>query len=186
MEMKPSQTETDSAILDIQDVVMRFGGVTALKGIRYRVPAGIIQAVIGPNGAGKTTLFHCVSGMLLPTSGSILFGGEPVQGLPPHQVARRGISRTFQHVALFQHMSVLENVLAGTHMRYRNFVWDAVARSRRFRREEREARELALALLEKTGLADNRQMAVDWTLVVHTEKAHGVIADIDPTLAVTA
>ncbi len=155
MNMKPAQPVTDDALLELQDVLMQFGGVTALKGIRYDVPAGIIQAVIGPNGAGKTTLFHCISGMLQPTSGTIRFSGESLQGLQPHQIAQRGISRTFQHVALFQHMSVLENVMLGRHPRTRCGFFATGFRLPGMRREERQIGDSAMEYLDFVGLADS-------------------------------
>ena len=134
---------------------MQFGGVTALRGIDYTVPAGIIQAVIGPNGAGKTTLFHCISGMLKPTSGAVIFEGEPIDGLPPHQIAMRGISRTFQHVALFQHMTVLENVMLGRHPRTRSGFFSTGFRLPTMRREERRIVQAASEYLGFVGLSDS-------------------------------
>jgi branched-chain amino acid transport system ATP-binding protein len=138
---------------------MRFGGVTALRSIHYSVPSGIIQGVIGPNGAGKTTLFHCVSGLLQPSSGTVTFNGESINGLPPHRIARRGISRTFQHVALFQHMSVLENVMVGRHPRTRSGFFSTGFRLPAMRREERRIAEASLGYLDFVGLADSAQLA---------------------------
>jgi branched-chain amino acid transport system ATP-binding protein len=143
------------AVLEIRDLLMQFGGVTALRGIGYTVPSGIIQAVIGPNGAGKTTLFHCISGMLRPNRGALLFEGEPIGGLPPHQIAWRGISRTFQHVALFQHMTVLENVMLGRHPRTRSGFFATGFRLPGMRREERRIVETAREYLDFVGLADS-------------------------------
>jgi branched-chain amino acid transport system ATP-binding protein len=153
--MKAQQPVTDHGILELQDVLVQFGGVTALKGIRYAVPAGIIQAVIGPNGAGKTTLFHCISGMLQPTAGTIKFNGVSVQGLQPHQIARKGISRTLQHVALFQQMSVLENVMLGRHPRTYSGFFSTGFRLPGMRREERRIGNSALEYLDFVGLADS-------------------------------
>jgi branched-chain amino acid transport system ATP-binding protein len=115
--MKGSLTESSSGLLQLNGVHMQFGGITALKGIHYTVPSGIIQAVIGPNGAGKTTLFHCISGLLQPTSGRMVFDGCELTGMEPHRIAQLGISRTFQHVALFKSMTVLENAMVGRHPR---------------------------------------------------------------------
>lgn len=155
--MTHSQPSSPGSILQLDDVSMRFGGVTALRSIHYSVPAGIIQAVIGPNGAGKTTLFHCISGLLQPTSGAVTFNGEPINGLLPHQIARRGISRTFQHVALFQHMSVLENVMVGRHPRTHSGFFSAGFRLPAMRREERQIAEASLGYLDFVGLADSAQ-----------------------------
>lgn len=110
-------------MLELRDVQMHFGGVTALKGISYTVPSNIIQAVIGPNGAGKTTLFHCISGLLSPSAGEIFFLDQKINGLPPHRIAQLGISRTFQHVALFKSMTVLENIMLGRHPRTSSGFW---------------------------------------------------------------
>ncbi|MCE5243876.1 MAG: ABC transporter ATP-binding protein [Syntrophobacteraceae bacterium] len=142
-------------LLELADVGMQFGGVTALKDIRYEVPPGIIQAVIGPNGAGKTTLFHCISGLLKPTSGSIRFEGRPIEGFAPHRIAEAGISRTFQHVALFKKMTVLENVMVGRHPRSRSGFFAAGLRFPSMRREERRIREDAMSRLDFVGLADS-------------------------------
>ncbi|MCE5333864.1 MAG: ABC transporter ATP-binding protein [Desulfobacteraceae bacterium] len=141
-------------ILDIRDVLMRFGGVTALQEIDYAVPGGVIQAIIGPNGAGKTTLFNCISGRTAPTSGTISFEGLEIQGLAPHRIAELGISRTFQHVALFKRMSVLENVMLGRHPRTRCGFLAAGFRVGGMRAEERRIREKALDYLDFVGLAE--------------------------------
>ena len=116
-------------ILTLQQVEMNFGGVIALNRVSCEIPQGMIHAVIGPNGAGKTTLFNCVSGLLRPSAGAILLEGRPIQGLPPNQIARLGISRTFQHIALFKNMSVLENVMLGRHVRSRAGFWRPVCDS---------------------------------------------------------
>ena len=107
-------------LLRIEGLEKRFGGVAALHAIDYEVPGGIIQAVIGPNGAGKTTLFNCISGVLKPSSGAILLDERRIESLPPHRIAELGVSRTFQHVALFKRMTVLENVMIGRHPRSRS------------------------------------------------------------------
>jgi branched-chain amino acid transport system ATP-binding protein len=141
-------------ILELYDIRMQFGGITALKGLDYNVPPGIIQAVIGPNGAGKTTLFHCISGLHQPTSGHILFEGRQISGQRPHRVAESGISRTFQHVALFKSMSVLENIMVGRHCRTHSGFWTTGLRFPGMRTEEKRIREMALDHLEFVGLSD--------------------------------
>ncbi len=150
--MTSTAAPSQDPILRLKDVRMQFGGVTALKGIQYDVPSGIVQSIIGPNGAGKTTLLNCISGVLHPTEGRILFRGEPVDGLPPHRIAQRGLSRTFQHVALFGQMSVLENVMVGRHTRTRAGFWAAGLRIPAMRREEAKIREAARAWLQFVGL----------------------------------
>lgn len=152
--MPGSEKKSILPILELRDVRMNFGGVAALKGILHGVPEGIIQAVIGPNGAGKTTLFHCISGLLRPTSGSILFQGQEISGFVPHRIARLGISRTFQHVALFKSMTVLENVMLGRHPRTRSGFWATGFRLPGMRREERRIRESAESYLELVGLKE--------------------------------
>ena len=105
--------------LEVSGVSKRFGGVQAVSGVSFRLRQGMIKAVIGPNGAGKTTLFNMVSGFSTPDRGTITFGGHPIHGCRPHQVAARGISRTFQNIRLFEHLSALENVMVGRHLRGR-------------------------------------------------------------------
>ncbi|HYA32087.1 MAG TPA: ABC transporter ATP-binding protein, partial [Thermodesulfovibrionales bacterium] len=107
------------SLLSVQGVSLRFGGLQAVDDVSFDVPEGVIKALIGPNGAGKTTLFHLISGMLRPDSGSIVFDGRPVQGLRPHQIAAKGMARTFQHIRLFPKMTVLENVMIGRHIHSR-------------------------------------------------------------------
>jgi branched-chain amino acid transport system ATP-binding protein len=106
-------------LLEIESLSREFGGVTALQDVAFQVTEGEILGVIGPNGAGKTTLFNCITGMLAPTRGSIRFRGAPIQGLKPHQIARRGIARTFQIVRPFPQLTLTENVLvAHGHRKY--------------------------------------------------------------------
>jgi branched-chain amino acid transport system ATP-binding protein len=106
-------------LLEIESLSREFGGVTALQDVAFQVAEGEILGVIGPNGAGKTTLFNCITGMLAPTRGSIRFRGIPIQGMKPHQIARRGIARTFQIVRPFPQLTLTENVLvAHGHRKY--------------------------------------------------------------------
>jgi branched-chain amino acid transport system ATP-binding protein len=146
------------AILSLQQVTMSFGGVAALDGVNCRIASGIIHAVIGPNGAGKTTLFNCISGLLRPTSGSIEMEGRRVDGLPPHRVARLGISRTFQQVALFSRMTVLENVMLGRHLRTKAGFWATGLRFPGMRSEERHIRANAIQYLDFVGLGDTAEL----------------------------
>ncbi len=145
-------------ILEIRNLGMRFGGVAALHNINYAAPPGIIQALIGPNGAGKTTLFNCISGMVPPSEGVVSFIGREIQGLAPHKIAALGISRTFQHVALFSKMSVLENVMLGRHPRTRCGFLSTGLRLPGMRSEERLIRHKALEFLDLVGLADSPHM----------------------------
>lgn len=144
-----------AAILELRDIRMEFGGITALQDVSYKVPPGIIQAVIGPNGAGKTTLFHCISGLIVPTSGNVFFQGKRITGLPPHRIATAGISRTFQHVALFKSMTVLENIMLGRHPRTHSGFMGTGFRFPSMRREERAIRESAELFLDFIGLSSD-------------------------------
>src|SRR5450631_92205 len=105
------------ALLSVEGVTVRFGGVTALDRVRFRVGRRQICGLIGPNGAGKTTLFNCISKLYTPTAGDIAFEGRPLRGMKRHAIARAGVARTFQNLALFASMSVRENVRVGAHAR---------------------------------------------------------------------
>ncbi|MGE5200928.1 MAG: ABC transporter ATP-binding protein [Acidobacteriota bacterium] len=107
-------------MLDVRDVVKRFGGLTAVAGASLRAPAGGITALIGPNGAGKTTLFGVITGFIPADGGSVRFEGDEILGLPPHLLARRGLVRTFQIVQPFAGLSVRENIAVGSHLRERD------------------------------------------------------------------
>jgi branched-chain amino acid transport system ATP-binding protein len=139
-------------ILAIAGLEKSFGGLRAIADLDLSVPPGKIQAVIGPNGAGKTTLFNLIAGVFPPTRGDFRFGGKKLNGLKPHEIARMGISRTFQNVELFAHMSALENVMIGRHSRLRAGIFQAGLRLPGMRREERECRERALEELRFMGL----------------------------------
>jgi branched-chain amino acid transport system ATP-binding protein len=141
-----------TALLEVSEVSKRFGGVHAVNRVSFRVREGMIKAVIGPNGAGKTTLFNVVSGFVAPDAGQVRFAGEPIQGRPPHQVAGRGISRTFQHIRLFSRMSALENVMVGRHLRSRSGFVSGMLHLPWTRREDREVRARSLELMEFLGI----------------------------------
>ncbi len=102
-------------LLDVRDIEMRFGGIVALDGLTFTIEKGTICALIGPNGAGKTTLFNCLSRLYQPTSGTITFDGGDLLARAPHEIAQVGVARTFQNLALFPALSVLENVMVGAH-----------------------------------------------------------------------
>lgn len=118
-------------LLTFDSVAIRFGGIVALDGISFDIAPGEILGLIGPNGAGKTTLFNCVSRLYTPDEGDIRFQGESLLALSAHRIARLGITRTFQNLALFRTMSVRDNVLVGTHPRTGgNFLSDAIGLNR--------------------------------------------------------
>ncbi|HEY6099539.1 MAG TPA: ATP-binding cassette domain-containing protein, partial [Anaeromyxobacter sp.] len=141
------------ALLEVSGVSKRFGGVAAVHDVSFRVEAGMIKAIIGPNGAGKTTLFNLVSGFVTPDAGGVRLDGEPIEGRPPHQVAARGLSRTFQHIRLFAQMSALENVMVGRHLRARAGFVAGMLHLPWTRREDEAVRERALEVMEFLGIA---------------------------------
>jgi branched-chain amino acid transport system ATP-binding protein len=140
-------------LLQIEGIRRNFGGLVALDQVTFTVGAGQITALIGPNGAGKTTLFNIISGLLKPDAGRIHFKGKSLTGLRPYQVARAGVSRTFQNPSLFLQMNVLENVMVGRHRRSRSEFAACAFRFWGQRREERAIHEAALAQLDYVGLA---------------------------------
>jgi branched-chain amino acid transport system ATP-binding protein len=141
------------ALLEVNNISKRFGGLQAVKDVSFSVREGSIKAVIGPNGAGKTTLFNLVSGFLPPDSGMIVYKGRPIQAKSPHEIAAQGLSRTFQHIRLFAHMTALENVMVGRHVRSRAGFLAGMLNLPWTWREEREIREKALALMDFLGIA---------------------------------
>jgi branched-chain amino acid transport system ATP-binding protein len=140
-------------LLSIRDVSRRFGGIQAVDNVSFDVPHGAITAVIGPNGAGKTTLFHLISGFLRPDRGSVVFGGAEILGLMPHQIAAKGMARTFQQTRLFPKMTVLENILVGRHLHSRGGFVACMLHLPFTRREERAVREAGREILEFLGLS---------------------------------
>ena len=145
-----------TAGLQINSLSMRFLGLTAVDRVDLEITPGQIVSLIGPNGAGKTTLFNCITGHYLPSEGEVSLRGERLTGLPPHQIAKRGVVRTFQNIRLFPAMSVLENVMVGRHCRTRAGVFGAVFGLPAVRREEREIGARAGELLAFAGLSNRR------------------------------
>ena len=146
------------ALLSVENVSKRFGGIQALEDITLAVEAGEIYGLIGPNGAGKTTLFNCMTGLYTVSSGAIRLDGAALQALKPHQIVKLGFARTFQNIRLFANMSALENVMVGRHARTHAKVLGAVFRGRRTRAEEADTQERAQALLNRVGLASKGQV----------------------------
>src|SRR5688572_16937602 len=119
--------KTGDVILDVQNISLRFGGVKALNGISFDVREHEIRAIIGPNGAGKSSMLNCINGVYQPQEGSITFRGRTFKHMNPRQVAEMGVARTFQSLALFKGMSVLDNLLTGRNLRMkRNLFWQAL------------------------------------------------------------
>jgi branched-chain amino acid transport system ATP-binding protein len=140
-------------MLHVEKLSRRFGGVYAVREVDLRVEAGELRGIIGPNGAGKSTLFNLIAGHLVANGGRVSFKGEPIDGLRPHERARRGIAIVYQGARIFRHMSVLENVMVGAHLTAQHGFLGAAWRSPRARREEAALRTLALSMLEQVDLA---------------------------------
>ena len=141
--------------LELRGVTKRFGGLRALNEVSFTLAGGNVLGLIGPNGAGKTTLLNIISGLSRLDDGSILLGGAEISGWPAHRIAGEGrVSRTFQNIRMFQGMTVLKNVLTGFHARMTTGLVTTLMRAGRERREEIEARDKALAVLDSLGLAD--------------------------------
>ena len=145
--------QVDAPLLAASSISKRFGGLDALSGVSLGVMRGEIFGLIGPNGAGKTTLFNILPGLYRPDAGEFVFDGARMTGMKPHQVAERGIARTFQNIRLFANMTALENVMVGRHLRTRAGVLGAVTGSAATRAEEAASAERAHALLEYVGIS---------------------------------
>jgi branched-chain amino acid transport system ATP-binding protein len=148
-----------SALLDLRGVSMAFGGLSVLDRLDLEVGEGEIVSVIGPNGAGKTTLFNVITGIYRPTAGEIVFEGQNLVGLDPHQITQRGIARTFQTLRLFLNMSVRENVMTAEYGRTGAGVFRSMLRTPGMRREERE---IARVAEEKLAFFGERLMGYRW------------------------
>jgi ABC-type branched-subunit amino acid transport system ATPase component len=144
-------------LLDLQGVRRTFGGLAAVDGASFGVGAGQVHGLIGPNGAGKTTLLNLISGLIPPTSGSILLDGVRLDGLPPHRIAALGVTRTYQNIRLFPALTAADNVLVGAHLRRIAPLWRRMIFLPAAAVEERAAREASLALLSRVGLASRAE-----------------------------
>jgi branched-chain amino acid transport system ATP-binding protein len=148
-------------ILEVEDVVMAFGGLTALLNLNFQVESGIIKAIIGPNGAGKTTLFNVITGTFPPTEGLIRFKNTLIENLKAHEISKLGISRTFQTVELFTNMTVLENVMVGCHTRIQSaFIADGL-RLPHIKKKEVQMRDRAMEILKFIGLGNKFDESAD-------------------------
>lgn len=152
----PSETsgETNNFLV-VKDLSKNFGALSAVNRVSFEIHQGQIFSLIGPNGAGKTTTFNLITGVLPATGGEITFCGQRILGLPPHEVTKLGIARTYQLIRVFKGMSVLENVQVGTYCRTRNGVWDAILRGPKARREEKWSHERAMELLRFVGIDEH-------------------------------
>ncbi|NYJ01026.1 branched-chain amino acid transport system ATP-binding protein [Nocardioides thalensis] len=142
----------DAAVLEIENLTLKFGGLTALDDVSFDINEGEILGLIGPNGAGKTTCFNAITGVYRPTSGAIRFNGRSLAGMRKHQITKLGIARTFQNIRLFPTMTALENVLVGADAQHKTGMLSALFRLPRHRREEQEGHDKAMELLRFMGL----------------------------------
>jgi len=142
------------ALVQANNVTMMFGGLRAVSNVALSIDVGEIVALIGPNGAGKTTFFNLMTGIYKPTEGSVTFDGQELGGRKPHQVCEMGVARTFQNIRLFSNMTTLENVMIGRHSRTKAGPLQAILRTSKFKREERQTEEEAMRWLKFVNLAD--------------------------------
>ena len=151
---------TDTPVLQVEDLSLTFSGVKALSEVSLVAPAGGLVAVIGPNGAGKTTLFNCISGVYRPDAGRVFLDGKDITGMASWRVARLGVARMFQNLALFEHLTVLDNLLLGRHVHYTSRWWhDALWRGRT-QAEEIRHRAQAETVIDFLDLTRYRRMPV--------------------------
>jgi branched-chain amino acid transport system ATP-binding protein len=150
----PATTPSAPAIMVVDNIVKRFGGLTAVGGVSLEIPERSIVSVIGPNGAGKTTLFNMLTGLYKATSGRITFAGHNVTKARPDIITGLGVARTFQNIRLFGAMTATENVMIGRHARMRAGVIGTILRPPRVRREERHTEDRARELLDYVGISD--------------------------------
>jgi branched-chain amino acid transport system ATP-binding protein len=146
-------------ILAAERLAIAFGGLRAIDGVSLTVQSGMVHSIIGPNGAGKTTLFNLFSGLYRPQEGRIHLAGEDVTGLSPHQLARRGLSRTFQNLQIFFRMTAIENVMVGRHRHETTSILSDLLHLPSVRRQNRDTRKAAQAALDQVGLASNAHRA---------------------------
>jgi branched-chain amino acid transport system ATP-binding protein len=168
------------ALLEINNLFISFGGIRALAGVDLTVEDNEILTVIGPNGSGKTTLFNCISGVYRPNSGEILFEGKPLRGVSPDAIAHRGVARTFQNLRLFLHMTVLDNLMLGRHVKFRK---NPVHAFLRMRKEELRHREVVEEIIDFLDLHAYRQARVsDCPYGVQKKVEMGRAVALDPKL----
>ena len=170
-------------MLEIDSLTKRFGGLTAVRDVSTTVEKGKINAIIGPNGAGKTTFFNLISGVFPPSTGRIVFNGQDVTNFRADEMARLGVSRTFQTTNLFDRASVLDNLIVGHRLRTQSGLVDVLLGTRRLKDEERKCRDKAREALDFVGLShiENR-IAADITQEERKRVAFALALSTDPTL----
>ncbi|CAA9439182.1 MAG: Branched-chain amino acid transport ATP-binding protein LivG [uncultured Ramlibacter sp.] len=150
----------NDVLLSAKNLSVRFGGVLAVNNVSFDVRRGEVFTLIGPNGAGKTTVFNLISRIYNPTAGTIEFEGQPLTAQPPHRIASLGIARTFQNIELFEHATVLHNLLIGRHTHKRSSLWSEVFFTPSVRAAEIEAREKVERVIELLDLQHHRDSMV--------------------------
>jgi branched-chain amino acid transport system ATP-binding protein len=175
-----AQTQKDNSILSIRQVTIKFGGIIGLLKVSFDVEEGFIVGLIGPNGSGKTTLFNCLSCLYRPSEGEVLFKGRPIFRLAPYHIAKLGIGRTFQNLALFPTMTVLENVMIGVHSRSRGGFFSNSLRLPMVIRQERkihlEAMEL-ISFMDLESVADHPAIGLPFGTLKRVELARALASE---------
>jgi len=147
-----------ASLLEVKDLLMQFQGLTALDRVSFDMERGSITSLMGPNGAGKTTLFNCVTGMYRPTGGLVHFDGQDITARPAHVVSRHGIARTFQNLALFAGLSVIDNLMVGTYLQGSSGLLQGAFLTRQTRKEQREGLQAAYTVLDYLGLSETAHL----------------------------
>ena len=145
---------TSNAALDARNISVVFGGLVAVNDVSFDIPEGSIVSLIGPNGAGKTTFFNVLTGLYVPTSGSVMFDDKDITGTAPHKIASGGVARTFQNIRLFGMMTAQENVMVAMHSHMKAGIISTILKTKKQRQEEEDAREFAQELLDFVGIGE--------------------------------
>lgn len=148
------------ALFEADNISIAFGGIKAVDGVTFNVAEGEIFAIVGPNGAGKSTIFNLISRIYEPTGGRLAFQGQDITNVPPHTIARRGIARTFQNIELFEHATVLDNLLIGRHCRAKPNILSEMLFTRGVRQQELEHREAVEEVIDFLDLANYRDQRI--------------------------
>ena len=170
----------DDQILRIEDITLSFGGVVALDGISFNVKQGEICAVIGPNGAGKSSMLNVINGVYIPQKGRVVFKGQECTRMRPRQIAQMGMARTFQNIALFQGMTVLENIMTGRNLKIRSTWFEQglnIGRARREEVENRRAAEEVIEFLHLQGIRKTPVSKLPYGLQKRVELARALVAE---------
>ena len=150
--------ETQAPVLETKKLGITFGGLKAVQNFNFQIHQGELVGLIGPNGAGKTTVFNMLTGVYVPTEGTVLLNGVPLNGKKPHQFVAAGVARTFQNIRLFDQMTVIENVMAACTKDLGYKLWDALLRTPKYWRCEKALREKAMELLQICHLEDKAEL----------------------------